>query len=138
MNLSVQRWWKDKMAGLQNIKCIPLGHTSWFHPFIMMPEISCETRFCLSREHSIYFYKRWTFFSFYIIIKTTLPRNCFEYANTVTKDWFCFESGLDCQSPKQIFIFLDINLKAMRWKIFSNKIGYRRVFGKTGNSKWCK
>ena len=103
MNLSVQRWWKDKMPGLQNIKCIPLGHTSRFHPFIMMPEISCETRFRLSREHSIYFYKRWIFFSFYIIIKTTLLRNCFEYAHTITKDWIYFESGLDCQSPKQIY-----------------------------------
>ena len=86
LNLSVQRWWKDKMSGLQNIKCTPLGHTSRFHPIIMVPEISCETRFQLSREHSIYFYKRWTVFSFYITIKTALLRNCFEYAHVITKD----------------------------------------------------
>ena len=54
-------------------------------------------------EHSICFYKRWTFFPFYIIIKTILLRKCFEYARTITGDWIYFESGLDCQSPKQIF-----------------------------------
>ena len=43
-------------------------------------------------EHSICFYKRWTFFPFYIIIKTILPRKCFEYAHSVTGDWIYFES----------------------------------------------
>ena len=28
LNLWVQKYWKDKMQGLQNIKCIPLGCTS--------------------------------------------------------------------------------------------------------------
>ena len=50
LNLSVQKCWKDKMQGLQNIKCIPLGRTSWFHPFIMVAEICCATRFWRSRN----------------------------------------------------------------------------------------
>ena len=103
LNLSVQKCWKDKMQALQNIKCIRLGHTSRFPPFIVVAEICCETRFRASTEHSICFCKRWTFFSFYIIIKTILLRKCFEYAHTITRDWIYFESGLDCQSPKQIY-----------------------------------
>ena len=51
-------------------------------------------------EHSVCFCKGWTFFSFYIIIKTILLRKCFEYAHTITRDWIYFESGLYCQSPK--------------------------------------
>ena len=71
--------------------------------------------------HSICFCKRWTTFSFYIIIKTVLLRKCFEYAHTITRDWIYFESGLDCQSPNKFItilhscivfvIFLDIRLK---------------------------
>ena len=99
LDLSVQKYWKDKIQGLQNIKCIPLGHTSRFHPLLMVVEICCETRFRRS-QNTICFCKRWTFFSFYIIIKTILLRKCFEYAHTITRDWICFESGLDCQSPK--------------------------------------
>ena len=125
----------------------------------MVTEICCETRFRCSREHSICLYKRWTFFSFYIMIKETLLRKCFEYAHTITKDWTYFESGLGCQSTKQIHnqtslihnfcYFLRNNLKAMRWqstwytdnyqwRVLSKKIGYPRVFGKTGNSKRYK
>ena len=43
LNLSVQTCWKDKVQGLQNIKCIPSGHTSRFPPFILMAEKCCET-----------------------------------------------------------------------------------------------
>ena len=85
LNLSVQKCWKDKMQGLHNIKCIPLGHTSRFPPFILVAEKCCETRFRRSRNTlyvSICFYKRWTFLSFYIIIKTILFRKCFEYAHS--------------------------------------------------------
>ena len=55
-------------------------------------------------------------------MKITLLRKCFKYAHTITGDWINFESGLDCQSPKQFltrlhscttfFIFLDIKLDA--------------------------
>ena len=102
LNLSVQKCWKDKIQGLHNIKCIPLGHTSRFPPFILVAEKCCKTRFRLA-EHSTCFYKRWTFLLFHIIIKAILLRKCFEYAHTITGDWIHFESGLDCQSPKQIF-----------------------------------
>ena len=54
LNLSVQKFWKDKMQGLQNIKCIPIGHTSRFHLFIMVAEICCDTRFRRSRD-TLYF-----------------------------------------------------------------------------------
>ena len=50
LNLSVQKYWKEKMQGLQNIKCIPLGHTSRFHPFIHVAEICRVTRFWRSRN----------------------------------------------------------------------------------------
>ena len=70
-------------------------------------------------EHSICFYKRWTFFPFYIIIKTILLRKCFEYAHTITGDWIYFESGLDqnkfltrLQSCIIFVIILDIRLEA--------------------------
>ena len=43
LNLSFQTYWKDKFQGLQNIKCIPSGHTSRFPPFILMAEKCCET-----------------------------------------------------------------------------------------------
>ena len=38
------------MQGLQNIKCIPLGRASQFHPFIMVAEMCCVTRFWRSRN----------------------------------------------------------------------------------------
>ena len=38
------------MQGLQNIKCIPLGHTSRFQPFLMVAEICCKTRFQRSQN----------------------------------------------------------------------------------------
>ena len=50
LNLSVQKYWKEKMQGLQNIKCIPLGRTSRFHPFILVAEICGVTRFWRSRN----------------------------------------------------------------------------------------
>ena len=99
LNLSVQKCWKDKMQSLQNIKCIPLGHKSRFYPFIMVAEICCETRFRGSGK-TIYFCKEWTFFSFFIIIKTILLRQCFEYVHPITRDWIYSKSGLDYQSPK--------------------------------------
>ena len=98
-NPSVQKCWKCKMQGLQNINCIPLRHTSRFHPFIMVAEICCETRFWRSRN-TISFCQGWTIFSFYITIKEILLRKCFEYVHPITRDWFYFKSGLDCQSPK--------------------------------------
>ena len=59
------------MQGLQPIKCILLGHTSRFHPFIMAAEICCAHRNTLfvsiHDEH----------FSFYLIIQATLIRKCF-------------------------------------------------------------
>ena len=58
LNLSVQKCWKDKMQGLQNIMSIPLGHTSRFHSFIMAAEICCETYFWRQRKQSISFYER--------------------------------------------------------------------------------
>ena len=88
LNLSVQKCWKDKMQGLQNIKCIPLGRTLRFHQLIMMAEICGETRFRLS-QNTICFYKRWTF-SFYVMIKIILLRRCFEYAHTITREWIYF------------------------------------------------
>ena len=100
LNLSVQKYWKDKMQGLQNIKCIPLGHTSRFHSFIMVAEICCETRFWRSRNTLYVSVKDEHFFLFYIIIKTILLRKCIECARTITKNWIYFESGLYCQSPK--------------------------------------
>ena len=36
-------------------------------------------------------------------MKIILLRKCSEYADTITGDWIYFESGLDCQSQKQIF-----------------------------------
>ena len=51
-------------------------------------------------EHSICFCKRWTFFSFYMIINTILLKKCFEYAHTIVRDWIYFTSVVDCQSPK--------------------------------------
>ena len=79
LNLSVQTCWKDKFQGRQNIKCIPLWHTSRFPPFMLVAEKCCETRF--GAHGTLYFtcYKRLTFFPFYIIIKTILLRKCFEY-----------------------------------------------------------
>ena len=50
LNLSFQKYWKDKMQGLHNIKCIPLGHTWRFNPFLIVAEICCETRFRRSRN----------------------------------------------------------------------------------------
>ena len=50
LNLSAQKYWKDKMEGLQNIKCIPLGGASRFHLFLMVAEICCEMRFRRSRN----------------------------------------------------------------------------------------
>ena len=104
LNLSVQKCWKDKMLGLQNIRCIPLGHTSRFHPFLMVAEICCKTCFRRSRNTLYVSVKDEHFFSFYIIIKTILKtillRKCFEYVHAITRDWIYFESGLDCQSPK--------------------------------------
>ena len=101
LNLSVQKCWKDKMQGLQNIKCIPLGHTSRFPPFIMVAEICCETRFRHSRNTLYVSVKDEHFL--YIILKTILLRKCFEYAHIITRNWIYFESGLDCQSLKQIY-----------------------------------
>ena len=91
------------MQGLHNIKCIPLGHTSRFPPFIMVAEKCCETRFRRSRNTLCVPIKDEHFLPFYIITKAVLLRKCFEYAHTITGDWIYFESGLDCQSPKQIF-----------------------------------
>ena len=57
-------------------------------------------------EHSMCSYspiKDEHFLPFYIITKAVLLRKCFEYVHTITGDWIYFESGLDCQSPKQIF-----------------------------------
>ena len=51
LNFSVQKFWKDKMQGLQNAKYIPLGRTSRFHPLIMVAEICCKTRFRSSRDN---------------------------------------------------------------------------------------
>ena len=99
LNLSVQKYWKDKMQGLQNIKCIPLGHTSRFHPLLMVAEICCETRFRRSQNALYVSVKDEHFFLF---ILTILLRKCFEYAH-ITRDWICFESGLDYQSPKWIY-----------------------------------
>ena len=73
---------KDKMQGLQNIKCIPLGRTSRFHPFVMVAEICWEARFRRSLNN-IFFCKGWTFFSFYITIKRMFFRKCFEYVHTI-------------------------------------------------------
>ena len=50
LNLSGKKYWKDKKQGLHNIKCIPLGHTSRFHPFLMVEETCCKTRFRRSRD----------------------------------------------------------------------------------------
>ena len=55
------------MQGLQNIKCIPLGHTSWFHSFIIVAETCCETRFQRSRNTLYISVKDEHFFHFYII-----------------------------------------------------------------------
>ena len=73
-------------------------------------------------EHSICFYKRWTFFPFYIIIKTILLRKCFEYAQAITGDWIYFEvvwivnhrNKFLTRLPSCIIfvIFLDIRLEA--------------------------
>ena len=73
-----------KISILWNVKCIPIGHISQFY-----------LRFWLSRN-TICFCKGWTFFSFCIIIKTILLRNCFEYVQPITRDWIYFKSGLDC------------------------------------------
>ena len=85
LNLSVQKYWKDKMQGLQNIECMSLGHTSRFHLFIMVAEICCETRFWRSRDALYVSVKDKHFFSFYKIIKTIFLRKCFEYAHTISK-----------------------------------------------------
>ena len=50
LNLSVEKYWQEKMKGFQNIKCIPLGHTLRFHSFIMVAEIGWVTRFWRSRN----------------------------------------------------------------------------------------
>ena len=72
-------------------------------------------------EHSICFYKRWTFFPFYIIIKTILLRKCFEYAQAITGDWIYVEVVWIVNHRNKfltrlpsciIFIFLDIRLEA--------------------------
>ena len=84
LNLSVQKCWKDKMQGLQNIKCIPLGRTSWFHPFIMVAEICCATRFWRSRNILYVSVKDEHFFFLYN--KTILLRKCFEIEHTITRD----------------------------------------------------
>ena len=122
MNLSVQTCWKDKFQGRQNIKCIPLWHTSRFPPFMLVAEKCCETRF--GAHGTLYFtcYKRLTFFPFYIIIKTILLRKCFEYAQAITGDWIYFEvvwivnhrNKFLTRLPSCIIfvIFLDIRLEA--------------------------
>ena len=75
-------------------------------------------------EHSICFCKGWTFFfSFYIIIKTILLRNFFEYVHTITRDWIYFENLFWIVNHQNKFItrlhsciifviFLDIRLEA--------------------------
>ena len=108
LNFSVKKCWKDKMQGLHNIKCIPLGHTSRFRPFIMVAEICCETRFRRTRSTLCVPIKDEHFLPFYIITKAVLLRKCFEYAHTITGDWIYFESDLDCQSPKQIFNYFHV------------------------------
>ena len=106
LNLSVQKFgkkfWKDKMQGLQNIKCILVGYTSWFHLFIMVTELCCETCFWHS-WNTRYVSVKVEHFFFYIIINTILLKKCFEYAHTIIRDWICCKSVLDSQSPKQIY-----------------------------------
>ena len=89
-NLPVQKYWKDKMQVLRNIKCIPLAHTSRFHPLIIVAEICCETRFRRSRKTTCFC--KMNIFSFYIMIKTILFRKCFEYVHPITRDWIYFKS----------------------------------------------
>ena len=73
------------MQGLQNDKCIPLGHTSRFHPFIMVQKY--VTKRVFGAHGTLYVsVKDEQFFYFYIIIKTILLRKCFEYVHPITRD----------------------------------------------------